>query len=185
MNEYLEIFKKIKGDQYRPYTRKTRKNYIFRFDLCKKYSFAIPDEKALEIISRYSPIVEMGAGTGYWAYLLNEKGVDIICYDINPFNNDQANNKWFEIKKGTPKDLKKHPDRNLFLCWLDIFPEDEKCLKYFKGEYVIYIGEGPGGCCASDKFFKTLKKIFNKVLIYYEIPRWHGIYDFLQISRRK
>lgn len=28
-------------------------------------------------------IVEMGAGTGYWAKLLELRGVDIICYDLH------------------------------------------------------------------------------------------------------
>ena len=45
------------------------------------YSFAIPCESALEFMKDYSPICEMGAGSGYWAKLLADRGVDIIAYD--------------------------------------------------------------------------------------------------------
>ena len=45
------------------------------------YSFAIPSQLALEFMKDYSPICEMGAGSGYWAKLLADRGVDIIAYD--------------------------------------------------------------------------------------------------------
>jgi hypothetical protein len=45
--------------------------------LLQKYAWAIPDRKALGILQRFSPIVEMGAGKGYWAHLLQQQGVEI------------------------------------------------------------------------------------------------------------
>jgi hypothetical protein len=36
---------------------------------------------ALAAIARYAPIVEMGAGTGYWARCLRERGIDAVAYD--------------------------------------------------------------------------------------------------------
>ena len=35
--------------------------------LIEKFAWAIPNEKALSIIQSFSPLVEMGAGKGYWA----------------------------------------------------------------------------------------------------------------------
>jgi hypothetical protein len=29
-------------------------------------------------------LVDPIAGTGYWAYLLAQVGVDVVCYDLNP-----------------------------------------------------------------------------------------------------
>lgn len=49
--------------------------------LSEKYAWAIPNNKALDILKHYSPIVEIGSGKGYWASLLRRQGVDIICYD--------------------------------------------------------------------------------------------------------
>jgi hypothetical protein len=47
--------------------------------------FAIPNNAALEKIKMlHGPIVQVGAGAGYWAALLRIRGVDIVVYDINP-----------------------------------------------------------------------------------------------------
>lgn len=51
---------------------------------CYKYAFAVPNERALQVIAYYSPVVEVGAGTGYWAGLLRKRGVEVIAVDIAP-----------------------------------------------------------------------------------------------------
>jgi len=38
----------------------------------RKYAWAIPDERAMRIIYNYGPVVEIGAGKGYWGYLLRK-----------------------------------------------------------------------------------------------------------------
>ena len=45
--------------------------------LIKRYAFAIPSDEALDALADVSPLVEMGAGTGYWAYLLRKRHVDV------------------------------------------------------------------------------------------------------------
>jgi hypothetical protein len=54
--------------------------------LKRVFSYAVPSEAALRVIKRYSPhgIVEIGAGTGYWARLLSNAGVDIQAFDTAP-----------------------------------------------------------------------------------------------------
>ena len=59
--------------------------------LCKKYAWAIPDERALHILARFSPLIELGAGRGYWARLLRDRGVDIIAFDKYRYNCDSTN----------------------------------------------------------------------------------------------
>ncbi len=46
-----------------------------------KYAWSIPNEKALSIIANFGPIVEIAAGKGYWGRMLQEYGVDIVCFD--------------------------------------------------------------------------------------------------------
>ena len=58
------------------------------------------------------------------------------------------------------------------------------CLKYFKGKYVIYIGEGYGGCTADDLFHSELKNKYNLINEIY-IPQWDGIHDSLYIYEKK
>ena len=46
------------------------------------YAWAIPNNLALRIIQHYGPVIEIGAGKGYWARLLVDSfGVDILCFD--------------------------------------------------------------------------------------------------------
>src|SRR6266542_3799539 len=40
-----------------------------RDTLAVRYAHAIPDEDALETLAELAPLVELGAGTGYWAWL--------------------------------------------------------------------------------------------------------------------
>lgn len=69
-------------------------------------------------------MVEIGAGTGYWARCLAERGVEITAYDLNPPapDSDAANAfhgrlpAFTEVKRGGPKAASgsKHA---LFLCY--------------------------------------------------------------------
>ncbi len=46
-----------------------------------RYGFSVPTDEALQLIASVSPqwVVEVGAGTGYWARLLNDVGVDVVA----------------------------------------------------------------------------------------------------------
>ena len=52
--------------------------------LRRRYAWAVPDERALRILEHFGPIVEVGAGKGYWASLLAARGVDVVAYDAMP-----------------------------------------------------------------------------------------------------
>jgi hypothetical protein len=68
--------------------------------LVEKYAWAVPDERSLAIISHFSPLIEVGAGKGYWARLLQGRGVDIISYDkFLP----SKSNMWTEVRRGGPE----------------------------------------------------------------------------------
>ena len=74
--------------------------------LARLYAFAVPNEMALNELSLHSPIVEVGAGTGYWSSLLKHKGVDIVAYDIKPPATDHLV-PTEEEEGGPPKKRKK------------------------------------------------------------------------------
>jgi tetratricopeptide (TPR) repeat protein len=75
-NPYLEIFELLNNRYSASDARR-----FGRDSLVRKYSWAIPDEEALATIGSYTPLVEIGAGTGYWAALLRKRGADMIAYD--------------------------------------------------------------------------------------------------------
>jgi hypothetical protein len=53
--------------------------------LQRTLGFGIPGNAVLrEIAARAPRIVEMGAGTGYWSYVLSGMGADVVAYDARP-----------------------------------------------------------------------------------------------------
>ncbi len=122
----------------------------------RRYAFAVPTEAALTTIARYAPIVELGAGTGYWAYLLRQRGVDVVAYDRFPPDRAENPNRldprlWTEVLAGDESVLARFPDRGLLLCWPSWRdPFAAAALDVYPGATLIYIGEAAGGHTADD-----------------------------------
>lgn len=156
-----------------------------RDEVIRKYSFAVPNEEALALIGQFSPIVEIGAGTGYWAGLLRNRGVEVEAYDI-------MGDKWkfwfpegaiSPIKKGNQGKVLEHPDHTLLLVWPYMDDMAVSTLRLYKGEYLIYVGEGESGACANDAFFYALEDDWEEIA-QIDIPQWYGIHDALWLYRR-
>lgn len=150
------------------------------------YSWAVPTSQALSLIAHWSEnkVVEIGAGTGYWAMLLNAIGVDIIAYDRMPCYNEQANARWYEVQQGGPGKAFKHPNRALMLCWPPYdAPMAYNAVRAYRGDTAIYIGEGMEGVTGDRKFHELLIDEWDKVDSY-PIPRWFGIRDRLFVYKR-
>ena len=98
-----------------------------RNSLKSRYAFAIPTAESLERVARYSPLVEVAAGSGYWARCLAACGADIIAYDLFPPGEadvtDISGRNWlfretfYPVNKGDETAAAQHADRSLFLCW--------------------------------------------------------------------
>jgi len=146
----------------------------------KRYAWAIPSEEALAEIAKYGPIVEIGAGKGYWAHLLRERGVHVEAFDLHP-----PTKTWTQVRKGSTREVSDYPDHTLFLCWPPYAePMGYDALMAYHGEHVIYIGEGSYGCTGDDAFHEELKANWARVKIV-DIPQWDGIHDYMDIYRRK
>src|SRR3954471_21819338 len=50
--------------------------------LSERYSFAIPSNEVLAALRALGPLVEVGAGAGYWARLLRDLGADVVATDL-------------------------------------------------------------------------------------------------------
>jgi hypothetical protein len=155
--------------------------------LTKHFAWAVPDEEALAAVAELSPIVEVGAGSGYWAKLLRERGAKVAAYDRQPYPlfNSQISYSWVAMTKGGPQTaLRDHPERTLLLCW----PSYEldwaaQALELHRGEHMVYVGEGPGGCTANDRFHELLDAFYEEIRSI-RIPQWFGLHDGLTIYRR-
>lgn len=163
-----------------------------RLDLVTEYAWAIPSEEALKLILSYGPIVEIGAGGGYWAHLLRERGGDVIAYDPCPEESvtEQAPPRrvWTDVEIGDHGRGGDHPDRTLLLVWPS-YDEDwaEECLRAYLaagGQRLVYVGEDWGGCCATEEFF-MLAESEMRAGASCAIPRWSFIHDALRVWERE
>ena len=196
-NPYLKEFMNIEGYKYMTNFISSLKNgenvtdiTDIRFQLIGKYAFAVPCKEALAKIKLYEPIIEIGAGNGYWAFLLKNIGTDIIPVDDKGIKKKnwshifEDDTEYTEVTDGNENKILEYPERNLMLCWppySDLMAF--RCLSLFEGDFVLYIGE-LGGCTANDDFHYKLDRDF--VLVeHVNIPQWEHVNDGLFIYKRK
>lgn len=164
-----------------------------RNSLIETYCFSIPFKEVLNIIKEYSPILELGAGTGYYSYCLRQSGADIEAYDLySPDYEDQfdflGTNHWFEetwimVHQGGEDIVRAFSESSLFLCWPP--PESKmafNALKAFEsvnGKYLIYIGDPVSS--ADESFFRELEK--NTLIKDMKLPAWPWINEKLMIYK--
>ncbi len=92
--------------------------------LIARYGFSVPTDEALRLVARFAAkgVVEVGAGSGYWARLLHEAGVDVVAYDLEP--PPSPANRWFAgSPPWYPMDgadetvVEHHVERTLVMMW--------------------------------------------------------------------
>ena len=169
--------------------RKGAETYTLRSKAVQHWAWGIPSAAALDAIKALGkPVVELGAGRGYWAWRLRRHGVKVDAYDLRGSTHRRQGKRWLRVKRGTPLTVRKKrfASHALLLCWP---PYDEpemgfEALRQFRGDHVIYIGEGHGGCTACNAFHEELERHWEKVQEV-DIPQWDGLHDYLTIWKRK
>ncbi|XP_040194520.1 uncharacterized protein LOC120927727 isoform X3 [Rana temporaria] len=82
------------------------------------FSFSVPSPQVLDLMcALHCPLVSAGAGTGYWEFLLQSRGLDVVAFDQNQIFPPEM--RYTEIMTGGPELLENYPDRALFLAWPD------------------------------------------------------------------
>lgn len=149
--------------------------------LRRAYAWGVPSEDALQAIAEFaSPhgIVEVGAGTGYWAHLLEAKGVSVRAFDATPCHGSDLNGfhafkgmgnvlPFTRVSAGGAEAAAMYSERTLFLCWppreadgsgtgeRDVAMMAADALAHYTGPTVAYVGvcaatsAGHGGVPAS------------------------------------
>lgn len=204
-NPYLREIRKLRktipewDNFFAEGSEETRGNNWVRLEvlgepLCEKYAWAIPNQRALNIVANFSPLIEIGAGKGYWASQLRDMGTDIICYDKEV----DSKTSWTKVEKGGPKKLREQnaQGRALFLC----YPDDSqnlamKCLNEFTGEYIVHVGElittgtlsgasqAPFGRTTGSDFSVALAERFHCLLVA-SLPRFPFSKDCITVWKR-
>ena len=180
-NPYLDVFKSVSN---------TRDAYDTRRNLVKTYAWAVPTDEAIACLVKYGSLVEVGAGTGYWASLIVQAGGKIDAYDIAPPEVQDDNyygheRLYWPVLPISCLKWDKTQRKTLFLCWPPYRSSmASDALKQFRGSVVAYIGEGSYGCTADEAFHDTLDKQWN-LLETVRIPQWFGINDNLTVWGRR
>jgi hypothetical protein len=186
-NPYLDLFRHLMTSRPSPLLDLGER----RRELASLFSWAIPTEAALELISRYAPLIECGAGMGYWLALLRARGVDALGCDLrrpgrrNAFHRS-ARRPWTQIQyQPSVKAARRHSDRSLVLCWPP-YADDAasyRVLRSYRGDVVIHIGEREEGATGSVRFHRELA--LNWTLAEeLELPHWPRLQDRVMVYRR-
>eukprot|EP00058_Branchiostoma_floridae_P026400 XP_002611891.1 hypothetical protein BRAFLDRAFT_106811 [Branchiostoma floridae] len=82
------------------------------------FAFSVPSREALDfIVGLKRQIISVGAGVGYWEFLLQQRGCDVLAFDSNQVYPEGLH--YISVKTGGPEVLASHGDRALFLAWPD------------------------------------------------------------------
>ena len=96
-------------------------------------------------------VLEIGCGSGYWAWLMTQQGVSVRAFDtfVPTFT-------WHTVRYGNELAAVAHPDWTLLLCW----PPYGSGMAFgalirYRGRYVIYV-RGMDGWVRRARVFSTL-----------------------------
>lgn len=164
-----------------------------RRELASLFSWAVPNTRALDVLAAHAPLVECGAGTGYWAALLRARGVDIVAYDAAPPRRGTRNawhgsgrEPWTHVLPASSvAAVRRHRNRTLVLCWPP-YGDDAasyEVLRAYRGDTVIYIGEPEEGATGSVRFRRELSLNWTLGQAV-ALPRWPRLRDTLMVYRR-
>ena len=153
----------------------------------KHYGFAILDEATVQVLAPYAPIVEVGAGSGYWAYELCQAGVEVVATDpgTGRYHGLHRWVPWLPIERLTGvQAVQQYPDHTLLIVWPDYGQRwVSATLRAYRGETVLYVGEGKAGCTGNAAFHAALAERFPAVSVH-PIPQFDNYHDALHICRR-
>jgi hypothetical protein len=163
---------------------------VNRNALCGTFSWSIPspgDMTWMRQILGGRGVVEAGAGSGYWAWQMRQAGIDAVAYEpADPADNKYVHREWTALLRDGHQAPQHHPDRALFLCWPSYDePWAAHALSCYSGDLLIYCGEGWGGCCADDGFFKLIDAEWEEIGSSPAHVSFWGIHCYLTAYRRK
>lgn len=155
-----------------------RKDRDVRDEHIARFGFAILDAATVEAILetlRGRPVLEVGAGKGYWSHELRKAGADAIATDPTDWLNsiylngrqlpDNSPAETWPVEQLTGLEaLAKHGHgRALMMVWP---PYDQEwptdVLRAYQGDSFVLSGEGRGGCTGADSLFDALDRDWSE-----------------------
>jgi hypothetical protein len=205
LGEFLDRF----GQTHRDHLRRRREPIpdfpdlsallIERSKFVSEFAFAVPTREALDRVRAFSPLLEIGAGSGAWARLLAMRGADIIATDpaVEEFS-DLANQGWtWGESKYHPvlpfagkTAVRRWPERNVLCCWPSLGQTwlRQAARAMLPGRVLLVIRED---ATADDRTWNYLEYHFKPAVDQQgidntiELPNWYCLHDRLEVWIKK
>lgn len=161
------------------------------------YAYAIPSPETIDWIATFCdgrPLVELGAGRGYWASQLSRTGLVVNAYDVEPpdkFDNasfpraGQQEDVWHKVSQLDELCADGLSNSVLFLCWPPGWGNTmaSDALTMFQragGDKLVYIGEPKGGKTGDEAFFDALSAQWELQDVDTRFVSWWTLDDTVQ-----
>ena len=160
-----------------------------RRELASLFSWGVPNERALGLLATHAPLVECGAGMGYWSALLRARGVDVVAYDAAPPGESSnayhrfPRTPWTAVEAAdSVAAARRHGNRTLVLCWppFDDDAASYAVLRAYRGDKLVYIGEAATGSVRFHRELALNWSLEDEV----RLPNWPRLRDTLMLYRR-
>ncbi|MFH7597931.1 hypothetical protein WDV06_22905 [Streptomyces racemochromogenes] len=184
--EVVEVFDHLPGE------RKAAALMLGRRDLAGLYGWAVITASVTDWIRAAldgAAVLEVGAGSGYWARQLSLGGLDVLATDLHRV---EANGFTHGFRHagvealGAVDAVRRNPGRTLLLVWPPPGdPMAADALRAYRGDTFLYAGEGPGGMCADADFFTELDRHWIVRDVCPLTVRWLGHGDTVTLYRRR
>jgi hypothetical protein len=174
-------------------------NYDPRTKSNVTYAFSIICPDVLALVSKYArSVIDYGAGTGYWGYLLTQLGIEYLGIDDYSWDGMAAIHgdgkhrlkvgKWHPVKRGGIGALKRAQTARQYDALLLAWPPYDRpmavdALLAWSGRYVFYSGEAEGGCTGDDAFHALIAADYTEVESVQEF-NWAGLHSEFIVYER-
>ena len=169
-----------------------------------EFSFAVPTREALDRICQFSPLLEIGAGSGAWAKLLAMRGADIIATDPGGemfvgFHQGDQPRRWhwetfyYPVQPLQGKTaVRRWLNRNVFCSWPSLQRRwlRQAARAMLPGRVLLVVREDATADQRTWNYveyhFKPLGEerdgwVDNSI----ELPTWHFMHDHLEVWQKK
>jgi len=171
------------GDGSAETLRKAREAFV------RHWGFSLPCREAVTALRGFGPILEIGAGTGFWTAMLRAAGHDMIATDLaaglSPYGFSVSRHA--EVEQLAALDaVRKYPDRDLFCSWPS---ENQPWAADAVGELrpgrkLALILDDRGTITGDDTLRRRLAERYRALEVI-EIPRFPGLHDRLHLFERR
>jgi hypothetical protein len=157
--------------------------------------WALPSREALQAIADtmdmhcINTVVDCGCGHALWPALLDQWTpiTKFTAWDIprrNPRHVAAGLAPFMPVTTDASCLSDPKPDCLSFIWPTYAAPWAARLLETEQPEFVLYIGEGGGGCTADDRFHELLDSGYDEIVCC-DIPTWPGIHDRVFMYQKK